>query len=156
MVDDQRQGVIMTVSSKLYIDELAANIVGCFPALSLHEQRLSVDLYCLLADGQPVPRSALAERLGISIEKVTRTLNGWPGIFYDARQRIVGYWGLSIPTAYDTSFCHFVHSFPLLQGGETWAARHRRAFLLSIHEAHDLAHLKNKLQYGALLRRNLQ
>jgi alkylmercury lyase len=29
-------------------------------------------------------------------------LDGWPGVFSDAEQRIVGYWGLSIPAAYSS------------------------------------------------------
>jgi alkylmercury lyase len=92
----------MATPSKLNLRELAASIVRCFPSLSLIEQRLSLDLYRLLADGQPVPRTALARRLEISMETVNRILDGWPGVFSDAEHRIVGYWGLSIPAAYNS------------------------------------------------------
>src|SRR5215813_10372123 len=92
----------MATPSKLNLDELAANIVRCFPSLNLLEQRLSLDLYRLLGEGQLVPRAALAERLGISIEAVNRILDSWPGVFSDAERRIVGYWGLSIPGAYSS------------------------------------------------------
>jgi alkylmercury lyase len=92
----------MAIPSKLNLDELAASIVRCFPSLSLIEQRLSLDLYRLLAEGQPVPRAALAKRLEISHETVNRILDGWPGVFSDAEQRIVGYWGLSISAAYNS------------------------------------------------------
>jgi hypothetical protein len=88
--------------SKLNLDELAAAIVRCFPSLNLLEQRLSLDLYRLLAEGQPVQRTELAQRLVISVEVVNRVLNSWPGLFSDAERRIVGYWGLSIPGAYST------------------------------------------------------
>ncbi len=81
----------MATPSKLNLDELAASIVRCFPSLNLIEQRLSLDLYRLLAEGQPVPRTALAKRLEISIETVNRILDGWPGVFSDADHRIVGY-----------------------------------------------------------------
>ena len=221
----------MATPSKLNLDELAASIVRCFPSLSSIEQRLSLDLYRLLADGQPVPRTALARRLEISLETVNRILDGWPGVFSDAEQRIVGYWGLSVPAAYSsphtlkmngrtlsawcacdtlflpelvghtaeiesvgpaagnesvrltvtpvrvervepvgaqmsillpdaqemqkdivTSFCHFVHFFPSRQAAENWTAKHAGTFLLSIHEAHVLARLKNEAQYHEALK----
>ena len=44
----------MATPSKLNLNELAASIVRCFPSLNLLEQRLSLDLYRLLAEGQPV------------------------------------------------------------------------------------------------------
>jgi alkylmercury lyase len=220
----------MATPSKLNLDELAASIVRCFPSLNLLEQRLSLDLYRLLAEGQPVPRAALAERPEVSVEAVNRTLDSWPGVFFDAERRIVGYWGLSIPGAYSsphtlrlngrtlfawcawdtlflpqlvdqtaeiestspgktgivrltitpqqvervepvgsqmsvlvpdaqamqknvvTSFCNFIHFFPSRQAAESWTARHPEAFLLSIHEAHVLARLKNEAQYHDVLR----
>jgi alkylmercury lyase len=220
----------MTTSPKLNLDELAASVVRCFPALNLLEQRLSLELYRLLAEGQPVPRMVLAERLGVSFEAVNRILDGWPGVFSDTEQRIVGYWGLSIPTAYGsphtlkmngqmlsawcawdtlflpqlvghtaeiesvgpagngivrltvtperldrvepvgvqmsillpdaqemqkdvvTSFCHFVHFFPTRQTAESWIAKHAGTFMLSIHEAHVLARLKNEAQYHEALK----
>ncbi len=220
----------MDSPSILNLDELAASIVRCFPSLNLLEQRLSLDLYRLLAEGQPVPRTGLAERLEISVETVNRVLESWPGVFLDVEQRLVGYWGLSIPTAYRsphtlrmngrtlsawcawdtlflpqlvghtaeiesaspggagivrlamtpqqvervepvttqmsvlvpdaqevqknvvTSFCHFIHFFPTRQSAESWTAKHPGTFLLSIHEAHVLARLKNQAQYRDVLR----
>ena len=50
-------------NGKVNLDDLAVSIVGCFPTLDLLEQRLSLELYRLLAAGQPVPRETLAERL---------------------------------------------------------------------------------------------
>ncbi len=90
----------MSTPSKLHLNELAASIVECFPTLNLLEQRLSLKLYRLLAEGQPVPRAALAERLEVPVETVNRILDGWPGVFSDTERRVVGYWGLSIPAAY--------------------------------------------------------
>ena len=78
----------MTTTSKMNLDELAASIVACFPTINLLEQRLSLDLYRLLSKGQPVPRTALAERLDIPVETVSRILDGWPGVFSDAERRI--------------------------------------------------------------------
>jgi alkylmercury lyase len=45
-------------------------------------------------------RASLASRLEIPVETVKHVLDGWPGVYSDVEQRIVGYWGLSIPTAY--------------------------------------------------------
>jgi alkylmercury lyase len=92
----------MTTTPKLNLGELAASIVGCFPTLDLREQRLSLVLYRLLAEGQPVPLTSLAERLEISVETVKRILDGLPGVFSDAQRRIVGYWGLSISSAFSS------------------------------------------------------
>jgi alkylmercury lyase len=220
----------MATPSKLNLDELAASIVRCFPSLNLIEQRLSLYLYRLLAEGQPVPRTALAKRLEISHETVNCILDGWPAVFSDAEHQIVGYWGLSIPAAYIgphglktngrtlsawcawdtlflpqlighvaeiesvgpdtsgtvrltvapeqveridpvgaqmsfllpntqeaqkdvvTSFCHFVHFFPSRQAAEGWTSKHAGTFMLSIHEAHVLARLKNEAQYRDVLR----
>ena len=36
----------------------------------------------------------------MQVETVSQVLNGWPGVFSDPKQRVVGYWGLSIPAAY--------------------------------------------------------
>src|SRR5713226_4925476 len=85
---------------KVNLDELAGSIVGCFPTLDLLEQRLSLELYRLLAEGQPVPRETLAERLGIPADGVNRILDGWPGVFSDSQRQVVGYWGLAIPAAF--------------------------------------------------------
>lgn len=92
----------MATTPELNLSELATSIVGCFPTLDLFEQRLSLALYRLLSEGQPVPRTMLAERLGTSVETVNRIVDGWPGVFSDAQRRIVGYWGLSIPSVYDS------------------------------------------------------
>jgi len=90
----------MAIEHKLDLDRVATSIVGVFPTLDLFEQRLSLELYRFLAEGQPVPRALLAERLSVPIEIVNQVLNGWPGVFSDPQQRVVGYWGLSIPAAY--------------------------------------------------------
>ncbi len=220
----------MSTPSRLDLNQLAASIVECFPTLNLLEQRLSLRLYRLLAEGQPVPRKVLAERLEVPDETVNRILDGWSGVFSDNERRIVGYWGLSIPAAnksshtlkingrtlpawcaWDTlflpqlvghtadiesaspsdagivrltitpqqvervepvgsqmsvlvpdaqemqknvvtSFCHFVHFFPSRQAAQSWTAKHAGTFLLSIHEAHVLARLKNEAQYREVLR----
>ena len=92
----------MTTSSRLNVTELATSIVRCFPSLNVVEQRLSLELYRLLAEGQPVPRAALAERAEVTIETLNRILQSWPGVFSDKQHRVVGYWGLSLLAAYSS------------------------------------------------------
>ncbi len=90
----------MTTKNKFALDDVAAYIVGLFPRLNLFEQRLSLELYRFLAEGRPVPRQRLAQRLGSTVETINKTLDAWPGVFSDEQRRIVGYWGLAIPEAY--------------------------------------------------------
>jgi len=90
----------VAVQGKVIIEDVAAYIVGLFPTLNSFEQRLSLELYRLLAEGQPVARYRLAQRLSSAVETVNRILDGWPGVFSDEQRRVVGYWGLTIPGAY--------------------------------------------------------
>jgi len=61
-----------------------------------------LELYRLLAEGQPVPRAALAERAEVTMETLNRILQSWPGVFSDKQHRLVGYWGLSLLAAYSS------------------------------------------------------
>lgn len=220
----------MTATSQFNLSELAARIAECFPTLNVLEQRLSLNLYRLLAEGQPVPRTMVAERLEVPLQTVSGILDGWPGVFSDDERRIVGYWGLAIPAAYKsphtlkingrtlaawcawdtlflpqlighaaqiesagplasgtvrltvtpdrvervepvgaqmsvllpdpkqvqkdvvTSFCHFVHFFPSREAAASWTSKHPGTFMLSIHESHVLARLKNEAQYRDVLK----
>ena len=92
----------MNTSSKLNLTELATSIVRSFPSLNVEEQRLSLHLYRLLAEGQPVPVAVLAERMAVSVETVNRILESWPGGFSDRQSRVFGYWGLSLLGAYSS------------------------------------------------------
>jgi alkylmercury lyase len=89
----------MDTREKVDIDALAALIVGFFPKLQSLEKRVSLELYRLLAAGQPVPRSSLAERVGAPIETINHLLENWPGVYSDSKGRVVGYWGLAIGEA---------------------------------------------------------
>jgi alkylmercury lyase len=79
------------------LEELAATIVGLFPTLSTEEQRVSVQIYRLLAEGQPVPHEKIANTVGISTDAVEKILGKWPGVYYDDAHRVIGYWGLALP-----------------------------------------------------------
>jgi len=66
------------------------------PQMSPGEQRLSINLYRLLLEGTPVSKSRLARTSGLSADDVASILDTWPGVHFDADDRIVGYWGLSL------------------------------------------------------------
>ena len=78
------------------LDKLAETFVQAFPRLDVEDQRLALELYQLLAEGEPVPRERLAQALGRSTEAVNQTLTQWPGVFYDESGHIIGFLGLTI------------------------------------------------------------
>jgi alkylmercury lyase len=92
----------MARNTKTDPETIASSIVGVFPKLDVFEQRLSFELYRLLAGGHPVPAASLAERLQASVETIHQILKHWPGVFFDSQQRVVGYWGLSIAAFYSS------------------------------------------------------
>ncbi len=94
-------------------------IISSFPAellnLSLNEQKISIKLYKLLADGKPVSIKILAESLGLSTEVVDNVLNKWLGVYFDYYAQIIGYWGLTLTP---TPHCLLIDSQKLY----TWCA----------------------------------
>lgn len=87
----------MARNTESEVNSLASEVAGWFPKLSYEEQELSIQLYRLLAQGEPVSPDRLAARLALPPERVRRTLQGWPGVYYDKRERVIGYWGLALP-----------------------------------------------------------
>ncbi len=82
---------------KLDMQELINSLPDEFLNLSLKEQKLSVHLYRLLAEGQPVSTERLANDLNLPSDDVTNILNKWPGVYYNQDNYIIGYWGLALP-----------------------------------------------------------
>ncbi len=78
------------------VETLSKQILGAFPVLDGSGRRLSLAVYRWLAHGAPVSPSALADRLEMPLEVVSRQLRAWPGVYYDGEQRIIGFWGLTI------------------------------------------------------------
>lgn len=74
--------------------------LGAFPQefmkLNRDEQKISKQIYKLLAEGVPVTKERLAISLGASEEEITSTIEKWRGIFYNKEGAIVGYWGLAL------------------------------------------------------------
>lgn len=90
----------MTKAGEFDLDTLARTVLDAHPKLEALGRRLSLELYRTLVEGAPVPRGVLARRLDVPQETVDRILDSWPGVFSDSKRRVVGYWGLSLPSAY--------------------------------------------------------
>lgn len=81
---------------KMNINEIAGRLFPALTKLSVVEQKYSLGLYRILAEGEPVSREKLSAELDISREEVDLFLKDRPGIYYDNGQNIVGYMGLAI------------------------------------------------------------
>jgi alkylmercury lyase len=75
---------------------LARELAAATPRLSEREQHLFLTLYRLLAAGEPIDSSALAESARLPVDAVRAALERLPGLYTDDRQRVIGFWGLSI------------------------------------------------------------
>lgn len=76
--------------------ELSEALVGAAPDLDDLGRRVVVATYHLLAGGEPVPDGRIAEAVGADVAEVSGRLRTWPGVFRDADDHIVGFWGLAI------------------------------------------------------------
>ncbi|HWP48513.1 MAG TPA: alkylmercury lyase MerB [Candidatus Limnocylindrales bacterium] len=81
---------------KLDLEEIVALIRNSLPKLSAEEQKVFVQIYRLLAVGQPVPHDKKPQTLHVSNDVVNDILSRWWGIYYDEKDRIIGFWGLTL------------------------------------------------------------
>lgn len=76
------------------------DFLGQFPAefrhLTLAEQRVSLALYRLLAEGEPVTPERLAEAVVMPRHEIAEMLRRWPGVYTNDRGAVIGYWGLAL------------------------------------------------------------
>jgi alkylmercury lyase len=93
----------MIKADEFDLDTLAQTVLDAHPKLEALGRRLSLELYRKLIEGEPVPRGVLARQLDVPLDAVDGILDGWPGVFSDSERRVVGYWGLSLPSAYSGS-----------------------------------------------------
>jgi alkylmercury lyase len=75
---------------------LAAELAGAMPTLSDEQQPVALNLYGLLAEGQPVEHQRLAIRSGLPPDHINQLLGELPGVYLDENGRVIGFWGLTI------------------------------------------------------------
>ncbi|HEO64890.1 MAG TPA: hypothetical protein ENI73_03370 [Spirochaetes bacterium] len=78
------------------LNEIAERLFPTFVKLNPEEQKYSLSLYRILAQGKPVSREMLVETMNTSHEKVNHFLKDRMGVYYDDQQNIIGYMGLTI------------------------------------------------------------
>jgi alkylmercury lyase len=78
------------------VAEVAQRLEPLFPALDERDQRLSLAIYRALARGAPVGLKDVFSEVGMDAAEGVRRMAGWPGVYYDGEQRVIGYWGLSL------------------------------------------------------------
>ena len=81
------------------LDEIFAPLSAALPEFSETEQHLAIELYRLLARGEPVRRELLAEALGLPTREVVALLDegGLKSLVYhDDSKRIIGFGGLAV------------------------------------------------------------
>ncbi len=76
------------------IHRLADAFVALFPSLEGESRRAAVQIYRLLAKGEPVEPADVAAAAGLPPERVREILADWPGVYYED-DRIIGFWGLT-------------------------------------------------------------
>jgi alkylmercury lyase len=75
---------------------LAVELIEAIPPLDAAEQRVALAVYRLLALGELVPPSRIAERVDLPGERVEVLLDSWPGVYRDSEGRVIGFWGLAL------------------------------------------------------------
>ncbi len=90
----ERGNPIQTVAPGLA--EVSATVNSLLPQLDEKEQRTSVELYRLLAKGEPVSAHRLASAVHLATKEIEDYLDRDLGVFRDDEKRIIGFWGLSL------------------------------------------------------------
>jgi alkylmercury lyase len=78
------------------LEALASAVANAAPDLDEEQQRIALAVYLRLAEGSPAPATEVAERVGLTAERVEELLAAWPGVFRDEGGSVIGFWGLAI------------------------------------------------------------
>lgn len=85
------------MSSRPALERVSSQLLSILPPFSVAQQGLGVELYGLLARGDPVEDEALASALDIPASTLADLWNGLSGFVYrDAEGRVIGFGGLAI------------------------------------------------------------
>jgi alkylmercury lyase len=80
----------------LSVDAIDAALAAATPGLDEGGQRLAPTLLRLLAAGEPVSVPTAAAAAGMPASRAGQLLRSWPGVFWDDRDLVAGFWGLSL------------------------------------------------------------
>src|SRR5215472_8138169 len=80
----------------LSVDAIDAALAAATPGLDEGGRRLAAAVLQLLAAGEPVSVPAAAAAAGVPASRAGPLLRSWPGVFWDDRGQVTGFWGLSL------------------------------------------------------------
>jgi hypothetical protein len=87
----------MTVQTPaLSVDAIDAALAAATPDLDEGGRRLAAVVLRLLAAGEPVSVLAAATGAGMPASRAGQLLRSWPGVFWDDRDLVAGFWGLAL------------------------------------------------------------
>jgi alkylmercury lyase len=78
------------------LDQIADAVINAFPKLSATEQRVSLAVYRLLAEGSPVTAAQISAVSGAGHADVLGMLAKWHGIERTQDGAVTGFWGLTL------------------------------------------------------------
>ena len=80
----------------LSVDAIDAALATATPGLDGGGRRLAAAVLRLLAAGEPVSVPAAAATAGMPASRAGQLLRSWPGVFWDDRGPVTGFWGLAL------------------------------------------------------------
>ena len=78
------------------VDAIDAALAAATPGLDEVGRRLATAVLRLLAAGEPVNVPAAAAGAGMPAPRAGQLLRSWPGVFWDDRGQVAGFWGLAL------------------------------------------------------------
>jgi hypothetical protein len=80
----------------LPVDAIDAALAAATPGLDEGGRRLAAAVLGLLAAGEPVTVPAAAAAAAMPASRAGPLLRSWPGVFWDDRDLVAGFWGLAL------------------------------------------------------------
>lgn len=77
------------------LDALADRFVAYFPKMNAEGRKIFIALYRELSLGEPVSTQQVAERAGVSLQRVDALLDAVPAV-YREEGKVIGFWGLTV------------------------------------------------------------
>jgi len=78
------------------LETWARQVAAASPERNPEQQRIAVTTYRLLARGEPVAPTRIAEAAGVTAERVEETLRPLPLVLWDDLGRVVGFYGIHV------------------------------------------------------------